>query len=288
MLNYTKEEYHKILQDLYNKKGSYITNAELTYFLNTNPTTLRKDFINKDVFTDCPDVFLHIQKPIKVFKDITMESSYWLGYLLADGCLAVKQPRNKNSNITYRLMLECKIDDKEILEKFCDFIQIRKERIGIGQQGKSSVLSLSVTNCVNDLISKGIVPNKSYKEHHIPEEIKNNEDLFFQYLKGIIDGDGTIHNYKNSPGISFVSNSLIFIEEVKEELKKYLPFSDSIWITTIPREKKASATQELYSLKVGAGPKYCNLFYIYTKFYKNKKIILTRKYENFTKMLNFS
>ena len=127
-------------------------------------------------------------------------------------------------------MLECKIDDKEILEKFCDFLNIRKSRITIGHQGASAALSLSTQNFTTDLSIYGLVPNKSHQESVLPNAIKDNKELLFQYLKGLIDGDGTIHTAYRSPGISIVNNSKTLLNELKYELEKYLPEPNSIWL----------------------------------------------------------
>lgn len=155
---------------------------------------------------------------------------------MADGCVALKQPKNENQKITSRLMLECKSEDKEILEKFCDFLNIRKSRITSGHKGASVALSLSTQNFTTDLSIYGLVPNKSHQESILPIEIKENKEFLFQYLKGMIDGDGTIHTSYNSPGVSVLSNSKTLLEEIKVELEKYLPEPSSIWIMEKTKE----------------------------------------------------
>ena len=177
-------------------------------------------------------------------------------------------------------MLECKIDDKEIIEKFCDFLDIRKSRITIGHNGMSAALSLSTQNFTTDLSIYGLVPNKSHQESVLPIEIKENKDLLFQYLKGLVDGDGTIHTAYGSPGVSVLSNSKTLLEELKHELEKYLPEPNSIWLMekTKEQQKGKNASQSLFILKIGTGMyKHSNIAYLYKAFYEDKKIILTRK-----------
>ena len=66
-------------------------------------------------------------------------------------------------------MLECKIEDKEILEKFCEFLDIRKDRITIGHNGRSVALTMT-DNVFSTSPSKyGINRNKSHIENHIPQ-----------------------------------------------------------------------------------------------------------------------
>lgn len=191
---------------------------------------MRKNILAVDGYEDCPDVFMHIKKPIHVFDTLTEESAYWIGYIMADGCIAAKPPKNENQNTTYRLMLECKEGDKEILEKFCEYIGIRKERITSGHKGASVALSITANIFTTPLKCYGLVPNKSYIENHVPEIILSNPDLFFQFLRGIIDGDGTIHTYSRSLGVSFVTNSFSLANEIKEKLKTQLPEPNSIWL----------------------------------------------------------
>jgi hypothetical protein len=203
---------------------------------------------------------------------------------MADGCYT---NISKNENV-FRLMLECKIEDREILEKFCDFLQIRKERITLGHNGRSAALSMADSIFTTSVSNYGIVKNKSHLEHHIPKEIKENKNFFFQYLRGLIDGDGTIHYYVGSKGVSLVDNSKIFLEEIKKELEKYLPEPSSIWIIekTIEQQKGRNATQSLFSLKIGTGKSnHSNMNYLYNQFYTNQKIILSRKEEIFKTIL---
>ena len=279
---YSKEELHQIFNELYKIKGDKITIAEICKYLHIGQPKLHQNILDVNAYEDCPDVFMHIKKPLKVFETITPEMAYWIGYLQADGCVAQKAPKNENQNITYRLMLECKTEDKEILEKFCDFIGIRKQRITVGHQGASVALSLSTASFTTTPQDYGIVPNKSHLETHIPKEFLQNEEILFSYYKGLIDGDGTIHTQYGSLGISLVSNSLSLVTELKQELEKYLPEPNSIWIMTktIEQQKGKNATQNLYILKVGSGlHNRSNLKYIYDKFYGKGHIILTRKEE---------
>ena len=87
-----------------------------------------------------------------------------------------------------------------------------------------------MSNFTIDLGNYGLVPNKSHVESTLPQVIKQNEEVFFQYLKGLVDGDGTIHTSPRSPGISILSNSKTLLSEIKKELEKYLPEPTSLWL----------------------------------------------------------
>ena len=181
---------------------------------------------------------------------------------MADGCLAPDGKGKKG----FRLMLECKTEDREILEKFCEFLNIRKDRITSGHQGASVALSMSENNFTISPRIYGIVPNKSHVENHLPEIMKENEKLFFQYFKGLVDGDGTICTQYGAKGVMLVGNSKTLLEEIKTELTKYIPEPSSIWIMEKTKEHQQgkNATQSLFVLKVGTGLKdFSNLRYIY-------------------------
>ena len=111
MLMYTKEELQEIFRIVYNKsKKRFITKVDLCNYLSTNEKYLRENIQSTGAYEDCDDVFLNIKKTIKVFDNIDEEAAYWLGYLMADGCFTTT-----SRGTAFRLMLECKIEDKEIL-----------------------------------------------------------------------------------------------------------------------------------------------------------------------------
>lgn len=282
-MNYTKEQLHNLFIQLYEEKGAPINQKEIGQKLGVSGETVRRYINECNAYEDCPDVFRNVQKPLHCFDEINNESAYWLGYLMADGCYTTDS-KGKN----YRLMLECKIEDKQILEHFCDFVGIRKERITIGHKGRSAALSMADSNFTTSVTKYGICENKSHTENHLPQIFINNEILFFQYFRGLIDGDGTIHTSANSKGISLVGNSLSLLEEIKKELEKYIPEPTSIWIMekTIEQQKGKKASQSLYTLKIGTGMRnHSNMKYIYDKFYSNQKIILDRKEVSFKSIL---
>lgn len=281
---YSQKRFHQIAEELYTQKQNTITFQEISDYVNLSSKTLRKYWKAYNAYENCPDIFRTIMKPIRVFEEITPEAAYWLGYLMADGCMA-----NNSSSQGARLMLECKIEDKEILEKFCEFLNIRKNRITIGHQGKSVALSLAESNFTVSPREFGIIPNKSYVENTVPEIILNNDELFLQYFKGLLDGDGTIHTAKGSLGLSILSNSKTMLEQCKNKLESLIPEPTSIWLLTKEKEKIPKATQNLYYIKIGTGRyAHSNIQYLYSHFYDNYKIILTRKEQLLKEMLTGS
>lgn len=243
------------------------TLEDFGYKFNVCPKTFRKFLKNNNLKDNFPDITRTLVKTIHNFDTLTTENAYWLGYIMADGCITED-----------RLMLECKTDDVEILEKFCDFCNIRKSRITVGHKGESRALCLARNNFSTFFDDYEIKIRKSFSENHICEKIMNNKNLFFQFLKGYFDEDGTVHTDPRSPGMSIVGDKTL-LSEFKIGIEKYIPNYKSVWLN---ENSKKSDTHQLYTLKIGVGgmERYMSN-YLFNKFYSNNKIILTRKYQKF-------
>jgi intein/homing endonuclease len=118
------------------------------------------------------------------FSNITTVNQAWLlGFLAADGWV------EKNRN---RINLELAAVDKEILEKIKKEIEIENGILERETNKGFSIVRLSWTSGIQkDKLSQyGIVPNKTYKEMHLP--LFENKDLTYAFILGYFDGDGSI------------------------------------------------------------------------------------------------
>ena len=114
------------------------------------------------------------------------EQFYWLGFIIADGCIYEKG---------HVLKIKLSTIDKQHLEKFLSHLGCESPIKDITAVGKKtgyvsqlSVIEVYSTQLYADLISCGVVPNKT--KHGIilrPEFIKNNH-----FWRGYFDGDGSI------------------------------------------------------------------------------------------------
>lgn len=129
------------------------------------------------------DYFSIIDTPLK---------AYFLGFIFADGYLVY----NPNRRV-YELGIELQEDDKYILDLLnlelgnlnnIYYTPAKKVIIeGIEANRKPTYcLRIYSKQIVEDLIQKGIVPNKT---HHV-SFLKVQEKYFFDFLRGYIDGDG--------------------------------------------------------------------------------------------------
>ena len=137
----------------------------------------------------------------------TAEKAYWLGFLAADGC---NYQREHNASI----ILNVHQKDMEHLNKFKQFCNTNAEiKSYIGYEGFSNQtpmckIVLNSKKISNDLIDKGIVPNKSL----ILQPPNISEQFYKPFILGYFDGDGSISK------TSQYNNYSISIQGTKEIL----------------------------------------------------------------------
>ena len=291
MLIGTKELDNQIFYDtaikLYNSKAGLIRVEEIAKELHIAPKWLQKRnrIKQKENYLSFPDVTCQMVRTFDLFDSpLTTKGAYWLGYIMADGCIAPQHYDKSDSK--YRLILDLSVKDIEILYNLCETLQIRKSRIGFGHNGASVTMTLQEDSFTTFVTEYGISTQKSKKENHIDNRILKNDSLLLAFFHGYMDGDGTVHPYKNSPGVSVVGDKT-FEEELKAVLAKILPCPSSIFINMTSCYKNASPNSKykinmqrpLYQLKIGSGyHKRENLRFLYDCFYNQTDYLyLTRK-----------
>lgn len=183
----------------------------------------------------------------------TEEKAYWLGFILADGCI-------------FRQELRIKLGIKDInhLKKFCNFIGLDEKSIKIvthtTTKKKLCKVILASKELCDDLRKHGIHEKKSMYEEPYLNLDKN---LFSHYLRGFFDGDGGIaHDFSR---IAFTSS-----RKMNSFLRKYFIKNLSIRKTKILTKGKITDFA-IYNKE----DKLKVLDYLY----KNSSIYLDRKYE---------
>lgn len=189
----------------------------------------------------------------QVFEKITPESSYWIGFLLADGC--IEEKRNGGDRISLKL----KSEDKSHLEKFRKFLETDKPIFEKkGSRGHiRSIIRINSQKMTDDLRRFGIVPRKSLIAD--PKKINNRD-----FWRGMVDGDG--HLSFNQRGYACLS-----LAGSKKVCEKFQEFVKSFSKT------RASIHQQdrIYNFPVGG--QYARK--VAEELYKNAKVYLDRKYE---------
>ena len=135
----------------------------------------------------------------------TEEKAYWLGFMYADG--------NVSTNLN-TVSLELAIKDEAHLLKFNTFLgkskNIRKDHFRVRCCFKD-------TQIYSDLIKLGCVPKKS-SILTFPDDTQVPESLVRHFIRGYIDGDGSIYMSSNNINVS-VLGTMSFLNSLVEKVK---------------------------------------------------------------------
>lgn len=196
------------------------------------------------------------------------EKAYWLGFIMADGY--TKLDKNNNPAQT---TIEISKKDINLLDAFKKSIKsnyIIRERSRTTVTGKiSEVCSITISShhLTKQLVSYGVVPNKTYIGFINEEIFGDNEELIFHYLRGYSDGDGTINKNKGNYVFKLVIRSKSILNTITNWIKKYCNIDPKITIW-----------ENTYRLNIQNKKDY---FIFLEKLYKNANIYLDRKYQNY-------
>lgn len=166
---------------------------------------------------------------LNFFKTIdTEEKAYWLGFIYADGYVTKGEGNSE-------LGIELSVVDIAHLEKFNKVfnnyynVTAFKKRPNSHNAKGTEMCGIRIYSreVVNDLINSGVVENKT-KSTTFP--IVEDDNLFFHFLRGYIDGDGSYsiktkvstsgvkHKY---PRVSIVGNCYEVFEHIVARLKEF-------------------------------------------------------------------
>lgn len=195
------------------------------------------------------------------FEEInTKEKAYFLGLLMTDGNVFIK-------NNIHKVSITLQEQDKYLIEKFCKEIKLNKKVTSDGR-GCYGVQVCSKKMC-EDLSKYHIVPNKTFtiKLPHLKEEYMPH------FLRGCIDGDGSVGFYKRKDRrshkkmIRLCCASKLFLEEVKSFL------TQKIGVGGFIREEKKDSLYQIYYNANGDVYKLINYLY------DGENICMKRKYD---------
>jgi hypothetical protein len=147
------------------------------------------------------------------FDELNEKSSYWLGFLYADGFVRMKDGKSGE------LKIKLKDTDKNHIEKFLSDIECEKTvKCGIDNKSKFCSVTVYSNVMVNKLFELGCVNNKTQKIS-LPNLNKN---LMHHFIRGYFDGDGSVSKVKNRANsftVSICSNV-----KFNDELVDFLGF----------------------------------------------------------------
>lgn len=208
----------------------------------------------------------------------TEEKAYWLGFMYADGYIS-----SKNNQIGLSLAVK----DIEHLQKFNTFLNYSKGMLindthQFGSNSKfnknNELMQMVRTVITNEhmwkaLNDKGCVPNKSLILTFPDKTIFKSEDLIRHFIRGYVDGDGTLGVYPHSKSNPKLEASLLIVgtKSFLEGIQNYLNIKGFLM-------HKPNCNENTYRL--GYSTKKAEQ--IADILYKNASIYLTRKYNIYT------
>lgn len=199
------------------------------------------------------------------------EKAYYLGLILADGCIVNPSPNNNRPN--YSLCIELKQEDEYILKQFANIIGCNDN---FYYNRNCCRLSITSNKLINDLFKYTVIPNKTWTAF-VP--IINNY-FMPDLIRGLIDGDGWItrkidnRTYKYIYTIGFCGNKTM-VTCVRDYLVNTLSVH-KVKVLDRNTSEKGTFSQIVWS-------SVYDVFKICSFIYRNGtcRILLIRKYNKF-------
>lgn len=212
----------------------------------------------------------------KYFEKIdSEEKAYWLGFLMADGC--VREYRKG----CFQTSFELSHKDVKVLKKFKKDVEfsgtILKNKTLIG--GKRARIIINNSNFSYALINHGVIPNKTGRESIPP--IKRT--LLKDFIRGFFDGDGCIMvkfgvKRKIRAKVHFVGNSYSCLKQIKDFF-----IENNIQLSEKSLHLKTNSCQT-YELETSS---LINIMKIIELLYNNSHIYMERKYKKAIEFYNY-
>jgi len=170
------------------------------------------------------------------FKTLTKDSAYWIGFLLADGCIY-----SSGSSPVPRIQLRLQQKDLGHIMKFKHFlsagnpihtVKIPPHYIKGKYVGAQTIPTFTVSSVklANDLAKYGVVPRKTFTAKIYPR-LSYNVDFW----RGVVDGDGSIVTEANTTcrGIRHTPALCLYgtfnvVKQFIKFVKRYFPQSLSL------------------------------------------------------------
>ncbi len=213
----------------------------------------------------------------------TCEKAYWLGFLFADGWIAIE---HKKSGDYYRMGLQLSYNDKDVLSRFCESIGLNPKYIKnrlVGSDFSTKLYPVSEIRwgdqkIAQDLINLGMryeyseQKGRRVKTPRLPH-LKNRK-LMLAFLLGIYDGDGTLGFDKKTGKIRprIASSEIEFLEQIKQYFGiKYKISSTTILYFNIRKKKMI----KIFSSRLDIDKEiFKEMLSLYKKSLKRKRVSL--------------
>lgn len=190
----------------------------------------------------------------------TEKKAYFLGLFFADGNISLDKRRSP------LIRISLKLSDKNVLEEFRNELEVNSKLLYDKRNKKeSAILSFRSEKMANDLSKYGIVPNKTYITKHLPIVPQK---LLKHFLRGLIDGDGSI--YQSKKGQWFI-DLCSYHESICADFQ-------NLCLSFLNDKNKTKIVNYGTACHIRFGKK-SQVKQLATVLYKDSNIYLTRKYE---------
>jgi hypothetical protein len=188
----------------------------------------------------------------------TPEKAYYLGLLMADGCINYRKEGLKSP----RMCLKLEKTDAYLIEQLRDFIQ---PALKLTTDKNSIKLEVTSTRLVKDLEVLGMVPNKTIHGECFTK--LETTDLQWHFIRGYFDGDGSITlSERNKSTIYICCSNKSFLEELQAFVHTF-----SIETSLHTEDRSKLGYKPMYTLHFRSRVKFYNYLY------KNATIQMMRK-----------
>ncbi len=231
--------------------SSYLSGMSLSESANLHKVdrhTLKTKLNRNGVSIRPPQSYWTYNLNHSAFDTITEESAYWIGFLMADGC--IHNPENETPEI--RLDLSSKdVLHIEQLKRFVSAehpIRTRSVKLKSGNTATYSLLVFRSQQIADRLATFGVVPDKTSRETVMI--LENNR----HFWRGVVDGDGCLTFANKYPSFQLVGSFNLmnqFCTHIKIEtgiVTEPRNFNRNVWTVSLYCKKAFQVTEHLYTL----------------------------------------
>lgn len=182
------------------------------------------------------------------FDEATDEAAYWVGMLMADGCIY-----QRNIRCAPEIRLDISDQDRTHLERFKAFLgagQAIRVRPVVAKSGRSydyCVLVVHSHQIANKLAEYGVTPQKTERERVMGLERNRH------FWRGVMDGDGCLTWTAKYPAIQLVGGQPLmqqFCDYIAHAVDVHTTprqFKPSVWTVCVYGRKAVAITNHLYT-----------------------------------------
>lgn len=186
------------------------------------------------------------------------EKAYYLGLITADGGITLDPKGERSPAIKIELI------DRDVLDMLskCTNTGANIRIVKRKRRNLTYLWSVRSEKMAKDLDNLGVVPDKTNVMTGINNGIR--EDLRRHYIRGLVDGDGSIYSSSGLNHVSFTTKHWSFANEIQNAFKELTGRESTKKITCYNGVHKITYSGE-YAIKL------CEVLYTDSKFYIKRK-----------------